>query len=76
MEIMWPSKKKSVSNHVAKHLRTAVKEWRVKGVTLAGGKKSSLTDTTIIGLQNFYRNAMVDNVPEVDNMKTNAQQMP
>ncbi|GFW07769.1 hypothetical protein TNCV_3919021 [Trichonephila clavipes] len=49
MEMMSPSKKKSVSvNHVAKRLGTAlrnkVKEWRVKGVTIGGRKQDSLTD--------------------------------
>ncbi|GFV28745.1 uncharacterized protein TNCV_3986951 [Trichonephila clavipes] len=66
--------KEECVNHVAKRLGTAlrnkVKEWRVKGVTLGGRTQGSLTDTTITQLQNFYRKAIVDNVPEVDNMKT------
>ncbi|GFW70149.1 uncharacterized protein TNCV_2216011 [Trichonephila clavipes] len=73
MDMMLPSKKKSV-NHVAKRwgtaLRNKIKEWRVKCVTLGGRKQGSLTYTTITKLQNFYRKAIVDNVPEVDNMKT------
>ncbi|GFV29195.1 uncharacterized protein TNCV_4602271 [Trichonephila clavipes] len=60
-------------NHVAKRLGTAlrnkVKEWRSKGVTLDGRKQGSLTDATITKLQNFYRKAIVDNVPEVEKMK-------
>ncbi|GFV81201.1 uncharacterized protein TNCV_4772302 [Trichonephila clavipes] len=60
-------------NHVAKRLGTAlrnkVKEWRSKGVTLGGRKQGSLTDATITKLQNFYRKAIVDNVPEVEKMK-------
>ncbi|GFU93929.1 uncharacterized protein TNCV_2453001 [Trichonephila clavipes] len=60
-------------NHVAKRLGTAlrnkVKEWRSKGVTLGGRKQGSLTDATITKLHNFYRKAIVDNVPEVEKMK-------
>ncbi|GFV15001.1 uncharacterized protein TNCV_3953071 [Trichonephila clavipes] len=65
--------KEECVNHVAKHLGTAlrnkVKEWRSKGVTLGGRKQGSLTDATITKLQNFYRKAIVDNVPEVEKMK-------
>ncbi|GFY36686.1 uncharacterized protein TNCV_2566491 [Trichonephila clavipes] len=60
-------------NHVAKRLGTAlqnkVKEWWSKNVTLGGRKQGSLTDATITKLQNFYRKAIVDNVPEVEKMK-------
>ncbi|GFV39190.1 uncharacterized protein TNCV_1157751 [Trichonephila clavipes] len=65
--------KEECVNHVAKRLGTAlrnkVKEWRSKGVTLGGRKQGSLTDATITMLQNFYRKAIVDNVPEVEKMK-------
>ncbi|GFU28140.1 uncharacterized protein TNCV_346321 [Trichonephila clavipes] len=65
--------KEECVNHVAKRLGTAlrnkVKEWRSKGVTLGGRKQGSLTDATITKLQNFYRKAIVDNVPEVEKMK-------
>ncbi|GFS70813.1 uncharacterized protein TNCV_1232121 [Trichonephila clavipes] len=61
--------KEECVNHVAKRLGTAlrskIKERRFKGVTLGGRKQGSLTF-----LQNFYRKAIVDNVPEVDNLKT------
>ncbi|GFS80299.1 uncharacterized protein TNCV_3447521 [Trichonephila clavipes] len=66
--------KEECVKHVAKRLgialRNKVKEWRVKSVKLGGLKLGILTDTTITKLQNFYRKAIVDNVPEVDNMKT------
>ncbi|GFW97186.1 uncharacterized protein TNCV_631911 [Trichonephila clavipes] len=65
--------KEECVKHVAKRLGTAlrnkVKEWRSKGVTLGGRKQGSLTDATITKLQNFYRKAIVDNVPEVEKMK-------
>ncbi|GFX89251.1 uncharacterized protein TNCV_1339501 [Trichonephila clavipes] len=66
--------KEECVNPIAKRLGTALrnkfKEWRVKGVTLGGRKQGSLTDAAVTKLQNFYRKAIVDNVPEVDNIKT------
>ncbi|GFS89305.1 uncharacterized protein TNCV_3399811 [Trichonephila clavipes] len=51
-------------------LRNKVKEWKVKKVTLGGRKQGSLTDKNITKLQNYYRKAIKDNVPDYDKMKT------
>ncbi|GFY15643.1 uncharacterized protein TNCV_1282911 [Trichonephila clavipes] len=51
-------------------LRNKVKEWKVKKVTLGGRKQGSLTDKNITKLQNYYRKAIKDNVPDTDKMKT------
>ncbi|GFX90084.1 uncharacterized protein TNCV_2420681 [Trichonephila clavipes] len=51
-------------------LRNKVKEWKVKKVTLGGRKQGSLTDKNITKLQNYYRTAVKDNVPDTDKMKT------
>lgn len=67
-------KKEECVNHVSKRLGTAlrnkVKEWRTKGVTLGGKKQGSLTEATIVKLQNFYRKGIVDNAPDVVKMKS------
>ncbi|GFU37700.1 uncharacterized protein TNCV_1465811 [Trichonephila clavipes] len=39
-------------------------------VTLGGRKQGSLTDKYITKLQNYYRKAIKDNVPDTDKMKT------
>ncbi|GFV23055.1 uncharacterized protein TNCV_5101521 [Trichonephila clavipes] len=39
-------------------------------VTLGGRKQGSLTDKNITKLQNYYRKAIKDNVPDTDKMKT------
>ena len=61
-------------NHVAKRLGTAlrnkVKEWRVKGICLGAKKKGNLTEEIIIKLTNYYRKAVKDNVPDLQEMKT------
>ncbi|GFY25339.1 uncharacterized protein TNCV_2484591 [Trichonephila clavipes] len=61
-------------NYIAKRLGTSlrnkVKEWKVKKVTLGGRKQGSLTDINITKLQNYYRKAIQDNVPDTDKMKT------
>lgn len=66
--------KEECINHVAKRLgtglRNKVKEWRDKGVCLGGKKSGSLKEATIIKLTNFYRKAIKDNIPCVNNMKT------
>ncbi|GFU38536.1 uncharacterized protein TNCV_3399681 [Trichonephila clavipes] len=66
--------KEECLNHIAKRLGTSlrnkVKEWKVKKVTLGGRKKGSLTDKNISKLQNYYRKAIKDNVPDTDKMKT------
>ncbi|GFT59774.1 uncharacterized protein TNCV_4783371 [Trichonephila clavipes] len=41
-----------------------------KRVTLGGRKQGSLTDKNITKLQNYYRKAIKDNVPDTDKMKT------
>ncbi|GFS69489.1 uncharacterized protein TNCV_3893691 [Trichonephila clavipes] len=51
-------------------LRNKVKEWKVKKVSLGGRKQGSLTDKNITKLQNYYRKAIKDNVPDYDKMKT------
>ncbi|GFS75683.1 uncharacterized protein TNCV_3424331 [Trichonephila clavipes] len=66
--------KEECLNHIAKRLGTSlrnkVKEWKVKKVTLGGRKQRSLTDKNITKLQNYYRKAIKDNVPDTDKMKT------
>ncbi|GFX02775.1 uncharacterized protein TNCV_4437571 [Trichonephila clavipes] len=62
-------------NHIAKRLGTSlrnkVKEWKAKKkVTLGGRKQGSLTDKNIRKLQNYYRKAIKDNVPDTDKIKT------
>ncbi|GFV29574.1 uncharacterized protein TNCV_329401 [Trichonephila clavipes] len=66
--------KEECLNHIAKRLgtslRSKVKEWEVKKVTLGGRKQGSLTDKNITKLQNYDRKAIKDNVPVTDKMKT------
>ncbi|GFX89076.1 uncharacterized protein TNCV_2853751 [Trichonephila clavipes] len=66
--------KEECLNHIAKRLGTSlrnkVKEWKLKKVTLGGRKQGSLTDKNITKLQNYYRKAIKDNVPDTDKMKT------
>ncbi|XP_042910028.1 uncharacterized protein [Parasteatoda tepidariorum] len=66
--------KEECINHVAKRLgtglRNKVQEWKNKGVTLGGKKKGALKDDTIKRLQNYYRNAIKDNAPDVSKMKS------
>ncbi|GFY34617.1 uncharacterized protein TNCV_1373081 [Trichonephila clavipes] len=66
--------KEECLNHISKRLGTSlrnkVKEWKVKKVTLGGRKQGSLTDKNITKLQNYYRKAIKDNVPDTDKMKT------
>ncbi|GFX73468.1 uncharacterized protein TNCV_3402791 [Trichonephila clavipes] len=64
--------KEECLNHIARgtSLRNKVKEWKVKKVTLGGRKQGSLTDKNITKLQNYYRKAIKDNVPDTDKMKT------
>ncbi|GFT24546.1 uncharacterized protein TNCV_3253511 [Trichonephila clavipes] len=66
--------KEECLNHTAKRLGTSlrnkVKEWKVKKVTLGGRKQGSLKDKNITKLQNYYRKAIKDNVPDTDKMKT------
>nr|XP_042913580.1 uncharacterized protein LOC122273614 [Parasteatoda tepidariorum] len=66
--------KEECLNHVAKRLGTAlrnkVKEWRIKKVTLGGRKKGNLTEANILKLQNYYRKAIRQNVPDISKMKS------
>lgn len=66
--------KEECLNHIAKRmgtgLRNCVKDFRVKGVTLGGKKIGSMKEETMKKLQNFYRKAIKDNIPNKDNMKT------
>ncbi|GFW99391.1 uncharacterized protein TNCV_3006931 [Trichonephila clavipes] len=66
--------KEECLNHIAKRLGTSlrnkVKEWKVKKVTLGGRKQRSLTNKNITKLQNYYRKAIKDNVPDTNKMKT------
>lgn len=61
-------------NHIAKRvgtgLRNMVKDWKKKKVTLGGKQHGSLKESTIKKLTNYYRAAIVNNVPDVDKMKT------
>ncbi|GFV38258.1 uncharacterized protein TNCV_178781 [Trichonephila clavipes] len=66
--------KEECLNHIAKRLGTSlrnkVKQWKVKKVTLDGRRQGSLTDKNITKLQNYYRKAIKDNVPDTYKMKT------
>lgn len=68
-----PVTKEKCVNHIAKRmgtgLRKLVKEWKVKGVTLGGRGRGALKETTIVSLTNYYRNAIVKNIPHVPAMK-------
>ncbi|GFV16866.1 uncharacterized protein TNCV_3363631 [Trichonephila clavipes] len=71
--IMWrkgrvPESYCKEARHIS--LRNKVKEWKVKKVILGGRKQGSLTDKNITKLQNYYRKAIKDNVPDTDKMKT------
>ncbi|GFV92035.1 uncharacterized protein TNCV_1894711 [Trichonephila clavipes] len=58
-------KKEECINHVSKRLVTAlkqaVKDWRVKGVTLGWKKRGSLKEETIKQLTRYYTNAIRKN---------------
>ncbi|GBN43829.1 hypothetical protein AVEN_181868-1 [Araneus ventricosus] len=66
--------KEECLNHVAKRLRTElrseVKEWRSKCVTNGGRKEGSLKESTIFKHTIFYRKAIKESVPDVQNKKT------
>ncbi|GBM53832.1 hypothetical protein AVEN_24107-1 [Araneus ventricosus] len=66
--------KEECLNHVAKRLRTGlrnkVKEWRNKGVTIGSRNEGSLKESIILRFTNFYREAVKDNVHDVQKMKT------
>ncbi|GFY03696.1 uncharacterized protein TNCV_3666071 [Trichonephila clavipes] len=66
--------KEECLNHIAKRLGTSlrnkVKEWKVKKVILGGRKQGNLTDKNITKLQNYYRKAIKDTIPDNDKMKT------
>lgn len=61
-------------NHVSKRLVTGlnniVSEWRAKRVTVGGTKPGRLTKETILKLQLYYRQAIKNNIPNVQHMKT------
>lgn len=65
--------KEECVNHIAKRmgtgLRKVVKEWKVKGVTLGGRGRGALKETTIVSLTNYYRNAIIKNIPDIPAMK-------
>lgn len=65
--------KEECVNHVSKRLgtglRNVVKEWKAKKVTLGGKSAGSLKETTIVKLTNYYRGAIVANVPDTNKMK-------
>ena len=60
-------------NHVSKALVTAmknlVKESATKKITLGGKKPGALTANVMTNLAGFYRNAIVQNIPDVHLMK-------
>lgn len=66
--------KEECINHVAKRLGTAlrnkVKECKMKGISIGGKRKGSLTENIISRLSNYYRRAITDNAPNVQEMKT------
>ncbi|GFX88535.1 uncharacterized protein TNCV_2659461 [Trichonephila clavipes] len=67
-------KKEECINHVSKRLgtalRQAVKDWRVKGVTLGGKQRGCLKEETIKKLTRYYTNAIRKNKDDVEAMKT------
>lgn len=67
-------KKEECVNHVSKRLgtalRTAVKDWRTRGVKLGGKQYGSLKDTTINKLTKYYQRAILRNEGSVNEMKT------
>ena len=67
-------KKNECLNHVAKRLgtgiRNIVKDNRKSGITLGGKKFGSLKEDTIVKLTNYYRKAIKNNIPDVQQMKT------
>lgn len=66
-------KKEECINHVAKRmgtgLRQVVQSWKTKGVRLGGHAKGALTNATITKLTSYYRNAIVNHMPNVVEMK-------
>lgn len=68
-----PISKEECVNHITKRmgtgLRNLVKEWKIKGITLGGRGSGMLKETTIVALTNYYRNAIVKNIPDVSAMK-------
>ncbi|GFX55829.1 uncharacterized protein TNCV_609951 [Trichonephila clavipes] len=67
-------KKEECINHVNKRigasLRKAVKEWRVRGVSLGGKFRGNLKEETIKKLSRYYQNAIRSNKGDVEAMKT------
>ena len=65
--------KEECVNHISKRLgtglRNTVKDWRARGVTLGGRKEGSLKEATITRLTNYYRHAIVNNIPDVRKIK-------
>lgn len=66
-------RKEECVNHVAKRvgkgLQNIVREWRGTDSSIGGKKKGSLTAEMIPRLQNYYRKAIIDNIPDVNKMK-------
>ena len=65
--------KEECLNHVAKRLGSAlqntVKYWSSRGVTLDGRQVGGLKDTVIDKLTSYYRKAINDHTPNVEEMK-------
>ncbi|KAJ4439186.1 hypothetical protein ANN_15146 [Periplaneta americana] len=55
-------------NHVSKRLVTGLSEWRAKRVPGGGTKTGRLTKETILKLQLYYRQAIKNNIPNVQYM--------
>ncbi|KAJ4430652.1 hypothetical protein ANN_19242 [Periplaneta americana] len=51
-------------------LNNTVSVWRAKGVTIGSTKTGRLTKETILKLQLYYRQAIKNNIPNVQHMKT------
>ena len=68
-----PIQKEECINHISKRLNKGLKnvvdDCKKKGITLGGKKHGSLTEDVITRLQLYYRNAIVENIPNVENMK-------
>ena len=64
-----PIEKLNCINHTHKHMGTALRKL-AKEQRLGGRGVGHLTENKCDSLQNFYRGAILDNLPNVDKMKS------
>ena len=69
----FPITKEECINHISKRLgtglRNEVKKCKAKNITLGGKTYGSLKETTIVKLTQYYRSAIVNNIPNIADMK-------